>query len=179
MKARTVVFALLTLCYPPLVWWTVTRGYGEWTAVILAAAVLLQLKNRKSAVVWIIAGGAAVLAAAVLATGEALPAKFYPVMVSAAWLAFFAGSLAGTPAVERFARMKTPDLPPSAVRYCRRVTVAWCVFFLANGTVALDSALNRSDAWWALYNGLISYIAMGLMFAGEYAVRIWVRRNQR
>ena len=50
---------------------------------------------------------------------------------------------------------------------------------LANGTVALDSALNRSDAWWALYNGLISYIAMGLMFAGEYAVRLWVRRNQR
>lgn len=147
--------------------------------MILAAAVLLQLKNRKSAVVWIIAGGAAVLAAAVLATGEALPAKFYPVVVSAAWLAFFAGSLAGTPAVERFARMKTPDLPPSAVRYCRRVTVAWCVFFLANGTVALDSALNRSDAWWALYNGLISYIAMGLMFAGEYAVRLWVRRNQR
>lgn len=119
------------------------------------------------------------MAAAVLATGEAFPAKFYPVVVSAAWLAFFAGSLAGTPAVERFARMKTPDLPPSAVRYCRRVTVAWCVFFLANGTVALDSALNRSDAWWALYNGLISYIAMGLMFAGEYAVRLWVRRNQR
>ena len=110
---------------------------------------------------------------------RALPAKFYPVVVSAAWLAFFAGSLAGTPAVERFARMKTPDLPPSAVRYCRRVTVAWCVFFLANGTVALDSALNRSDAWWALYNGLICYIAMGLMFAGEYAVRLWVRRNQR
>ena len=42
MKARTVVFALLTLCYPPLVWWTVTRGYGQWTAVILAAAVLLR-----------------------------------------------------------------------------------------------------------------------------------------
>ncbi|MEO6594495.1 MAG: hypothetical protein ABIP94_07060 [Planctomycetota bacterium] len=39
----------------------------------------------------------------------------------------------------------------------------WSVFFVANGTMAL--------AWWATYNGLISSILMGCLFACEWTVR--------
>jgi uncharacterized membrane protein len=30
--------------------------------------------------------------------------------------------------------------------------------------------------WWSLYNGLIAYLLMGLLFAGEYLIR---RRTQK
>ena len=80
--------------------------------------------------------------------------------------------------VETFARLRHKNLPAHAVVYCRRVTVVWCVFFIVNGLVALDSALFRSDAWWALYNGAIAYGAIALMFAGEYiARRLYARRH--
>ena len=99
-------------------------------------------------------------------------------IVNLCWLAFFAASLFSTPAVELFARMKYPQLPVGAQRYCRLATHAWCVFFIANAAVALDSALFRSDAWWALYNGAIAYGAIALMFAGEYiARRLYARRH--
>ena len=121
---------------------------------------------------------AAVLAALTLATDKALALKLYPVLVNLCWLAFFAASLFSTPAVELFARMKYPLLPVGAQRYCRLATRAWCVFFIANAAVALDSALFRSDAWWALYNGAIAYGAIALMFAGEYiARRLYARRH--
>jgi uncharacterized membrane protein len=34
-----------------------------------------------------------------------------------------------------------------------------------------------SDKAWALYNGLISYLMIGLLLAGEYLVRLHVQRK--
>jgi uncharacterized membrane protein len=78
--------------------------------------------------------------------------------------------------VERLARLQQPDLPPQGVRYTRRVTQVWCGFFIINGSIALITALWSSFAWWSLYNGLIAYVLMGLLFAGEYLIR---RRTQK
>ena len=103
--------------------------------------------------------------------------KLYPVFVNAALFTVFAASLRGTPMVETFARLRHKNLPAPAVVYCRRVTVVWCVFFIVNGLVALDSALFRSDAWWALYNGAVSYVLIAVLFAAEFAVRILVQRK--
>jgi uncharacterized membrane protein len=50
------------------------------------------------------------------------------------------------------------------------------VFFIFNGIVAALT-ISASDAVWALYNGLISYIIMGILFAGEYIVRRHTRNN--
>ncbi|MCM2209714.1 hypothetical protein MYF61_29305, partial [Klebsiella quasipneumoniae] len=70
--------------------------------------------------------------------------------------------------VERLARMREPDLPPSGVAYTRRVTQAWCVFFVCNGTIATITAFAANDRVWALYNGAIAYGLIGAMFAGEW-----------
>jgi uncharacterized membrane protein len=51
------------------------------------------------------------------------------------------------------------------------VTRAWCVFFVANGGIALWTALAASDATWALYNGAIAYVLIGAMLAGEWLLR--------
>ncbi len=60
---------------------------------------------------------------------------------------------------------------PPEWRYTRRVTQVWCGFFVLNGGLALCTALWASDAGWALYNGLVAYVLMGLLFAGEWLVR--------
>ena len=120
--------------------------------------------------------GAAVCAAG-LAAGTADAPLWYPVLMNAALLALFAGSLfSGTPVAERFARRASPELPERAVRYCRKVTQAWCLFFAANGAVALGTVLSGSERLWFLWNGVLSYVCIALFASGEYFLR---RRLQR
>jgi acyl-coenzyme A synthetase/AMP-(fatty) acid ligase len=55
--------------------------------------------------------------------------------------------------------------------YCGKVTLVWCGFFVLNGATALYTVFWASDAVWSIYNGGISYILMGILFAGEFIVR--------
>jgi len=77
----------------------------------------------------------------------------------------------GPPVVERLARLRHPDLPPDGVRYTRKVTIVWCLFFAANGMIAAALAFWGSWAWWTLYNGVISYVLMAALMLGEWCVR--------
>ena len=93
-------------------------------------------------------------------------------------LVVFAFSLCHPPTVvERLARLTEPDLPPSGVRYTRKVTAVWCVFYVANGAAAAYTVAFSTDAIWALYNGLIAYVLMGCLMGAEWLVRQWVRRR--
>lgn len=169
---RAVLVALLTLAYPALVYLGLGRFEPRWLALLLAGLALARALATKERV-WLVAAAGALLLAAVTALGNhALPLKLYPVLVNAVLLAVFGASLAYPPSViERLARLREPDLPPEGVAYTRRVTQVWCGFFAVNGGIALYTALWASDAVWALYNGLIAYGLMGLLFLGEWLVR--------
>jgi len=98
--------------------------------------------------------------------------RWYPVLISGILLVLFGSSLLyGPPVIERIARLRHPDLPPAAVRYTRKVTQVWCGFFLFNGLVAAATALWAPWSWWTSYNGCISYVLLGLVFAGEWLLR--------
>ena len=126
---------------------------------------------------WAVAGGL-LLAGLAFESNNALLLKMYPVLVNGSLLAIFASSLRNPPTiVERIARLRTPELPHSAVAYTRRVTQAWCVFFLGNGLIALWTALRWPDTAWFIYNGVIAYILIGVCFAGEWLVRQRVLRG--
>jgi uncharacterized membrane protein len=113
----------------------------------------------------------ALVIAAVAANSETL-LRLYPVLVSLNLLALFGTSLMRPPSIiERFARRHDPQLPPAGVRYTWRVTLVWCVFFAFNGTVALYTALWTSREIWTLYNGLVAYLLIGGLFAGEWLYR--------
>lgn len=100
---------------------------------------------------------------------------YYPVAVNLTMLIFFASSLKfGIPIIERLARLKEPDLPEQGVAYTRTVTLVWCVFFILNGSVALATALYGDINLWTTWNGLLSYLCMGLLMAGEWLVRLRV-----
>jgi len=98
--------------------------------------------------------------------------RLYPALLSGAFLLVFGLSLVNPPTVvERLARLRNPDLTASGVRYTRQVTQVWCLFFVLNGLIAAWTAVWGSRELWAVYTGFISYVAMGLLFAGEWVVR--------
>ncbi len=102
---------------------------------------------------------------------------FYPVVVNACMLMAFASSLKQPQTIiERLARLQEPDLPQSGIQYTRKVTQVWCLFFLFNGITALYTCFLSIEVW-TLYNGLISYILIGAMFAIEWVVRQFVRKD--
>ncbi|MGE8496627.1 MAG: hypothetical protein ACN6O6_03905 [Pseudomonas sp.] len=109
--------------------------------------------------------------------GDPALLRWYPVLLSGLLLGLFGLSLKfGPPMVERLARLREPHLPDVAVRYTRTVTQVWAWFFLGNGLVTTALALWAPLSWWTLYTGLIAYVLMGLLFAGEWLVRQRVRR---
>jgi uncharacterized membrane protein len=168
-----------TLIYPLAVW----LGQGHVEPRVLACLLVfvgltrLQILKIGQAGRWWLAGILILFVLAVWSNGW-LPLKLYPVLVNAALLGLFAYSLIFPPSMaERFARMSAPDLPEQVIDYTRRVTQVWCAFFGINGAIALMTALWASPIIWTLYNGLISYLMMGLLLAGEYVVR-WRFKRQ-
>jgi uncharacterized membrane protein len=168
----------LTLVYPLAIWLGHDTVEPRWLAglLLLTVATRLPALRLSPAARWSGAGALA-LAAVAVASNAVLPLKLYPVLVNAAFLAAFGWSLVSGPSmIERLARLREPELPPAAIRYTRRVTQAWCVFFVANGAACLGTALFAAEAVWSLYTGVISYMLMGLMFGGEYLLRMRFRR---
>ena len=111
--------------------------------------------------------------------------KFYPVLVNLSLLSFFGFTLWRPPSFAfRMASLHNKSLEKSplfkaVVRYCQKVTIAWCVFFVVNGSIAAFTVFVGSDKIWSLYNGLISYILIGLFFMVEYLVRKMVQSKMQ
>jgi uncharacterized membrane protein len=173
-----VLAAVITVLYPLAIWFGQGKVEPRWLALLLllAAAARLPAMKVSLAARWT-AAAALVLAAGAVWANALLPLKLYPVLVNAALLAAFTYSLASPPSmIERMARLTEPNLPPAAIAYTRVVTQVWCGFFVVNGSIALGTAIWASPAVWSLYNGVIAYVLMGLLFAGEYLVRIRFKR---
>lgn len=172
MAWRKWGLGLLTVAYPLVIYLGLRHFSPRIMALALVALAVLRAGTSRQAGWRVVALLAAVLAVVVFVSDHALPLKLYPVLVNVAMLGVFAWSLWHPPTlIERLARLREPDLPPQGVAYTRRVTQAWCVFFICNGTLAAITAFAASDRVWALYNGAIAYGLIGAMFAGEWIVR--------
>jgi uncharacterized membrane protein len=176
IKPLTAALGILTVAYPLVVYFAIGHLEPRHLALLLAVLALARALVVRQSFWWVAAGGACALALLSFAANALLPLKLYPVLVNAVMLAVFGFSLVRPPSVvERLARLAEPDLPDAAVPYTRRVTQVWCGYFIFNGSVALATALWASNHVWALYNGLVSYVLIGLLFGGEWLVRKRVR----
>ncbi|MCA2980968.1 MAG: hypothetical protein INH41_03065 [Myxococcaceae bacterium] len=175
---RTAVLAAVTVCYPLAVWLLRDRVAPRWFALLLMGVVALRWAGLRERAGWLVLPGAAIagLAVATVWLGDAWPLRWYPVGVNLTLLASFAITLARPPSMaERFARLQAPDLPPFAVAYTRKVTVVWVGFFALNASLAAATAAFGTDAQWALYNGGVAYLLVGVLASTEYLVRRRVR----
>lgn len=103
---------------------------------------------------------------------------YYPVAVNAVFFAAFAVSLrAPQSIVELIAQRAGTTITPAVKSYTRKVTLAWCYFFVLNGSIALFTALKQDLNLWTLWNGCLSYICIGLMAAGEYLLRRIIQKR--
>lgn len=169
---------LVLLLYPFIVYVGLTQGgwplLGVVIVILAALRLVLSRARPKKTASLVIAPAAAAIALAGLALISGAPdfLLYYPVAVSAAMLFLFAVSLRYPPTViERLARLRHPDLPPSGVLWTRKVTIVWCLFFVANGAIALGTIQWGDLELWTLYNGMISYIAIGTLIVGEIVAR--------
>jgi uncharacterized membrane protein len=177
LRLTSVLLAAATLCYPFVVYFLLQHHGARALVLPLAVLALARFILKRE---WIWGAAVLLLALATLLFNHSLPVKLYPAVVSLSLLAVFGYSLFKPPSfAERIARMREPDLPPQAVRYTWRVTFAWCIYFLLNALVATGIALWGTDRTWALYSGGIAYALAGVMFAGEFVLRQYLRRKWR
>ena len=171
-----LVLLVASLAYPAFVYLALGHVGPRWIALMLVVLALARAWVTRESF-WLVAAAFALLLAGFSLLGDRWgPLKLYPALVNLVFLGLFAASLwRGRPVVERLARLREPDFPPSAIAYTRRVTQVWCGFFVANGALAVATALWASAATWALYNGFLAYVAMGVLAGGEWLVRCRVR----
>ncbi|ATM77768.1 hypothetical protein [Serratia fonticola] len=178
LKGIQLVALLALLAWPFLVWFGLTRNSLHWLLPIIALLLafrLYQVKSQRGPMRYVLQAVALVgltlcLMSYVLKTHQLL--LFYPVVVNLVMLGVFGSSLwSSMPMVERLARLQDPELPPSGVRYTRKVTQIWCAFFILNGSMALFTVLLGDIQLWTLWNGMIAYLLMGALMAGEWLVR--------
>ena len=168
---------VLALCYPALVYFGSRHLHPAWLALALVPLALLRGARQPGQ--WLVVAAIGALGVAAVTLHSHVPLKLYPVLMNGALLALFAASLWRGPSVaERLARARHGELPPRAIAYTRRVTQAWCVFFVVNGTIALATVVGGSDAVWFWYNGVLAYVLIGSMFAAEWLCRRRVMRDE-
>ena len=118
-----------------------------------------------------------------LLTGKELFLKLYSVAISATFLVVFGSTLFfGPNIIFRFAALADKSIIGSSYEnqvksYCKKVTIAWCCFFIINGFIAAYTTFFCSREVWAIYNGGISYALMGTLFVVEFIIRKLVDRK--
>ncbi|MCC7461672.1 MAG: hypothetical protein IT480_04325 [Gammaproteobacteria bacterium] len=180
-RVLTLLTVSLIAAYPLLVYFLLDRGSVRLAGLALLLILAIRFtgsgSNRAGNRIFIATGGA--LAIALLLTDSELLARLYPVLVNVALLGAFGMTLVRPPSmIERMARLDGRALDEAGTRYTRNLTRVWCGFFAANAAIALATALGGSREVWALYNGLVSYILIGVLLVAERLIRpLLLRRH--
>lgn len=130
--------------------------------------------NVRNGILSVVLGGSAVV---VFITNSETFLRFYPVIVGLTLLGAFCFTLIKPPTmILRFAVLQDKTLPdslefPSIQRYCKKITIIWCLFFVCNTSIAAYTTFFTSRLVWSVYNGFISYLLIGILFFGEMLVR--------
>lgn len=168
-----ILLPVTGLLYPFMVYFGADKVSPPIFALVLGAVWLIRAPAllREPGGRWMV--GAALAYCVLLAfSGESALLHWYPALVSMLLLCAFGLSLIyGPPVIERIARVREPDLPPQAIPYTRKVTWVWVGFFIFNGSMSAALTLWAPLTWWTLYNGLLVYFIMGILFGGEWLLR--------
>ena len=179
MKKLVVILGAISgILHPLLIYvgfrWYSTRLLAFCIGLSVVAGLLVQNKQTRQKRFWAPLSVIVVLSVAGTLLDDPVFILYMPACISLSLLLAFSSSLLYPPnAIEMFARLSVTDLSPEEIAYCRQVTLLWVGFFFLNGTVALYTACCTSLEVWGLYNGLLAYGMMGLLFAGEVSYRSW------
>lgn len=175
-KLISVLLTILMVCYPFAVMWAIQHDQLFLVSGLLITVAVIRFFLSKDQIFLPLTIFALLCGTLTLLLQNALWLKLYPVLMSLGSATLFAYTLIRPPTmIERFARLHQPDLPESGVRWTRQVTKVWCGFLVLNALVALSTVFLSTQIW-AVYNGFISYVLMGILLLGEFVLR---RRHQQ
>ena len=182
LGTRVAGVALLSAAYVLGGHWLMTRApESPWNVVgvlapMLAAVAIGAWRAGQHGL-----GGAATLAIAALCAQALLGVHLAAPLLYLAqhaginlFLAFGFGSTlrAGhTALITTMARRVHREFTPAMAIYTRKVTWAWTLYFVAMAGVSVALYAFASFATWALFANLLTPLAIGLMFGGEYLLR--------
>ncbi len=200
-KFLKALFYVIAAVYPILIFtmlviFKVDTKILSLCIIALAAAFFLSATgskktagNEKTALDWKPFLSSAVFLSAGLfcfITGKEFFLKLYSVVINVTMLFVFGSTLFMPPnIIFRFATLSDKSIKGSSYeqnvyKYCQKVTVVWCGFFILNGTIAVLTTFadkifgltpEQARNAWAVYNGGISYVLMGTLFVVEFIVR--------
>lgn len=117
-------------------------------------------------------------AALAVATGSERLLLGYPALVNYSLAVIFANSLRQPePVLLRLVKARKVRISSYAPRYLFWLTAIWAVFFVTNGSIAVWTTTRPIEIW-TLYNGLIAYVAAGMVMVGEYLFRIYYKKRK-
>ncbi|MBN2804962.1 MAG: hypothetical protein JXR91_17835 [Deltaproteobacteria bacterium] len=182
----TILFGIFMALYPFLIYLGLTKFNIRAVALFVLFFVTARIgissgfsfKKIKPFLPLLISGISLSFFSLIFKNEEAL--LLLPVFTSLVFFATFGLTLIkGVPMIERFAALKEKKMTLEIKRYCFNVTVIWTLFFAINAIVAFYTVFYTSKEYWMLYNGLISYILIGTIFAVEYIVRRIIKVKSR
>ncbi len=181
---KAVLIAAGVIAYQWLVYRLIAaQPDGGWGGALMAAplvvlAVCFLARTRRGLVLLgllTIAGAVGFLAwpASGASPGLLYPLPYLTVYLILLWL--FGRTLRAPrqPLVTLLALHVHGDLPPEILRYTRRVTWAWCVFFAAMAATSLLLFAFAPLPVWSAFNSLLNLPLVAAMYLAEYAWRQW------
>jgi len=76
-----------------------------------------------------------------------------------------------TPLITAFARRVHRVISPDLLRYTRRLTWIWCLYFAAMVVLSLALFAMAPWWWWSVFANLATPVAAVTLFVGEYLLR--------
>ena len=103
--------------------------------------------------------------------------KYYPPVVNFCFfIIFFSSIFQEKTIIQQIALSVEPDANEHVMRYTRILTYIWSAFMFLNFLISLATVFMSKEIW-TIYNGIISYILVGMFFVIEYIVRINFKRK--
>ncbi|GHV96032.1 hypothetical protein AGMMS50293_23520 [Spirochaetia bacterium] len=154
-------------------------------AVIYSVVNSRHYKGKNAAALFISPAILCVIGGVSLFVDSPVILKLYPALADLAYVTIFTTSFFFPPPfafyfIEIFDRTMKDKIPKHQFeRYCFKATLVWCCFFVVDGIIAVCTVIWGSDIIWAIYNSGITYVAMGLIFLGEFIVIKMIEKQHR
>ncbi len=174
-----VTFVVVLALYPFIIYFGISVLPPSFFGIALAVLLLIRFgvirpEERATALPAIILLLAYAVATAVLGSTRML--LYYPALVSFLLCALFAGSFKQEePILLRIMRARGVTMHAHIPPYLTRLTAVWATFFALNGLIAVWTTTASMEIW-TIYNGMISYLLIAVLMAGEWLFR---RRYER
>ncbi len=169
---------LLSISYPPAVHFALLSTETKWAVGLLVAVSFSQLligllSHRIGKTAMVISGAVLALSLFSLVQGTVLALFFPPLFILSALFWFFARTLrpGREPIITRLARTVFQEDDLEVLKYTRRVTLLWSLFFLTLFIETVLLAIFAPLEVWSLFSNILNYLFIVLLFILEFSYR--------